>query len=127
MENKKEFKRGDIWVVEIPFIGGSIQYGERPIILCSNDIANLHSTVLHAIPLTTKKKPYLPTHTVVNSNSGLYRNSTALAEQVMPISKDMFIEHIGYCDEAVMKRVDVCLGIHLGLIKLEKRNNYVSA
>ena len=123
----QEFKRGDIWVVEIPFIGGSVQYGKKIMVICSNDIANLHSPILHGIPLTSQKKPFLPTHTEASIDCGLYKNSTFLCEQVMPLPKEAFKMYINSCDFDTMKRVDVCLGIHLGLIKLEKRNNYVSA
>lgn len=123
----QQFKRGDIWLVEIPFTGGSIQYGKKIMVICSNDIANLHSPNLHGIPLTSKKKPYLPTHSEIDTNSGLYIKSTTLAEQVMPLPKEMFKERIGHCDEITMDRIDLCIAIHLGLIKLEKRNNYATA
>lgn len=123
----QEFKRGDIWLAEIPFTGGSVQYGKKIMVICSNDIANLHSPVLHGVPLTSQKKPYLPTHTEIFTSSGLYKNSTALGEQVMPLPKSYYKERIGCCDEKTMKRVDICLGIHLGLIKLEKRDSCASA
>lgn len=124
----QQFNRGEIYIVDLPSNGNSIQNGfGRPMILCSNDIANLHSPILHAIPLTTRKKPSQPTHTEIDTNCGIYKKSTVLCEQVMPLPKEAFRECIGFCDEETMDRVDFCLSVHLGLIKVLKKNNYVSA
>lgn len=119
----QELKRGQIWIVDIPETGKCVQYGKgRPVILCTNDVANLHSPVLHAIPLTTQRKPTLPTHTEVDTNCGLYKRSTALCEQLMLIPKDYFKEYISSCDEKTMRRIDFCMAIQLGLVKLIKKD-----
>jgi len=125
---QQQFNRGEIWLVDLPFTGNSIQGGGiRPVILCSNNMANLHSPILHCVPLTTRKKPSLPTHTEIDTDSGIVRKSTVLGEQVMPLSKTAFKECIGFCNEKVMDKVDFCLAVHLGLIGLVNRNNYAYA
>jgi len=121
---QQQFNRGEIWLVDLPFTGNSIQGGGiRPVVLCSNNMANLHSPILHYVPLTTRKKPSLPTHTEIDTDSGIIRKSTVLCEQVMPLPKTAFKECIGFCNEKVMDKVDFCLAVHLGLVKLVNRNN----
>ena len=90
-----EIRRGDIWMVDF----GAQEYytaaedendhklhGIRPVVIVSNDSANRHSTVFHAVPLTSKihKKTYLPTHIFISSFKavGLRTNSIAQCEQL---------------------------------------------
>lgn len=60
-----EIRRGDIWMVDfgVPEDENDHKlHGIRPVVIVSNDSANRHSTVFHAVPLTSKihKKTYLP-------------------------------------------------------------------
>lgn len=67
-----EIRRGDIWMVDfgVPEDENDHKlHGIRPVVIVSNDSANRHSTVFHAVPLTSKihKKTYLPTHIFMKS------------------------------------------------------------
>ena len=67
-----EIRRGDIWMVDfgVPEDENDHKlHGIRPVVIVSNDSANRHSTVFHAVPLTSKihKKTYLPTHIFISS------------------------------------------------------------
>ncbi len=68
----------------------------RPVVIVSNDSANRHSTVFHAVPLTSKihKKTYLPTHIFISSFKavGLRTNSIAQCEQLCDVKDTDLIE-----------------------------------
>ena len=51
-------KRGEIWLVDFGEIDktSSVQLGERPAIIVSNDVANKYSPVITVIPLSTNMK-----------------------------------------------------------------------
>ena len=128
VQQPQQFNRGEIWLVNLPFTGNSIQGGGiRPVVLCSNNMANLHSPILHCAPLTTRKKPSLPTHSEIDTDCGIVKKSTVLCEQLMPLPKNIFKARIGFCNEKVMDKLDFCLSVHLGLVKLVRRNNVAYA
>lgn len=59
-----EIKRGDIWMVDFgppEDDEDHLQHSIRPVVIVSNNRANEHSMVLHAVPLTSKikKKRYM--------------------------------------------------------------------
>ena len=96
-----EIRRGDIWMVDfgIPEDENDHKlHGIRPVVIVSNDSANRHSTVFHAVPLTSKihKKTYLPTHIFISSFKavGLRTNSIAQCEQLCDVKDTDLIEKI---------------------------------
>src|SRR5690554_2778533 len=107
--------RGEIWLAELPMSNNSIQYGLRPVILVSNDKALRHSPVIHAVPITTRKKSNLPTHVEIGTEVGLKQQSIALCEQSMLIAKDSLVKNIGYCDCHTINRINNALMIQFGL------------
>lgn len=93
-----EIRRGDIWMVDfgVPEDENDHKlHGIRPVVIVSNDSANRHSTVFHAVPLTSKihKKTYLPTHIFISSFKavGLRTNSIAQCEQLCDIKQHSFL------------------------------------
>lgn len=117
-------KRGEIYLVNLPESGRSIQSKLRPAIVISNDLANKYSPVIHVCPISSKSnKNNLPTHVELSTRCGLITISTALCEQSMLISKDVFIKKIGQCDNLTMLRIDDALKIQFGLTK---QNNPVN-
>ena len=73
-------------------------HGIRPVVIVSNDSANRHSTVFHAVPLTSKihKKTYLPTHIFISSYKavGIRTNSIAQCEQLCDVNYTDLIEKV---------------------------------
>lgn len=95
-----EIKRGDIWMVDFgppEDDEDHLQHSIRPVVIVSNNRANEHSMVLHAVPLTSKikKKRYMPTHVFINGfqAEGLDRHSICIK----------WIEHINMPARCVMK------------------------
>lgn len=124
---QKEIHRGDIWLVNLPFTGNSIQGGGiRPMIVASNSMCCKHSSVIHAIPTTGQSKKWMPTHVKISaSSSGLLRDSIALCEQVMLLPKDSFQTKVGSCNDLTISKLNQALCIQFGLI--ENRNNIAYA
>ena len=122
----KQINRGDIWLVNLPFTGNSIQGGGiRPMIVASNSMCCKHSSVIHAIPTTGQSKKWIPTHVKISaSSSGLLRDSIALCEQVMLLPKDSFQTKVGSCSDPIISKLNQALSIQFGL---EYKNNIVSA
>ena len=104
-------KRYEIWLANIPTVERShVQHGFRPVLIVSNDKANVHSPVITAVPLTTKlNKNRLPTH-VLLQEQGLEQSSLALCEQIMTLDKSCLIRRVGF----VYKHFD-CLAIQHAL------------
>ena len=117
----QEIKRGSIWLVNLGDANGSIQAGIRPVIVISNDMANVHSPVIHVMPVTTRTKNDLPTHVEVNEQSGLRELSIAMAEQSMLVNKSGFIRYVGNLSPRQISKIEKALLIQFGIFdKIEK-------
>lgn len=96
--DNKSCRNGDIFMADLPDdTEGSLQSGSRPVLVISNNLANLYSSVVTIIPLTscTHKKP-LPTHVVISERRcGLEKQSVVPAEQIMSINKKQLKKKIG--------------------------------
>lgn len=97
-KDNRIFKRGDVVLVDLGEAKNNIQGGTRPCVVVSNNVGNEHSDILIVVPLTSKKKKYLPTHIVLNLNC---QESICLCEQVTTISKKQVRETLDklYHDE----------------------------
>lgn len=103
----------DIWLADIPAPEGShIQYGRRPVVIISNNLANAHSPVVTVIPLTSRlNKHQLPTHVYL-----LDRASIALCEQVMALDKTHLLRRMGIVHKAYDRMaLRHALSIQLGM------------
>lgn len=94
-------RNGDIFWAEMGEKKGSLQFGERPVLVISNDKANKFSPVITIIPITSKiGKAKLPTHVLIKE-CGLEKPSIALAEQITSINKDRLGRKIGSIQQTV--------------------------
>lgn len=105
---------------------GSIQGKSRPYLIVSNDACNESSPVITVVPFTSKDKKYLPTHVYVN----LYgHKQTILCEQVRAFNKKNLETNGSYfiskMPDYIMKKVDRCLAIQLGLNVLDMAQNEI--
>ena len=109
------FKRGQIWWYKnggTPDGDTYIQGKTRPVIIISNDLANMHSNCLLAIPVTTQIKKDMPTHTQFRMNGN---NCTALAENLMSVNTPKLVEYIGAVDKELLEKLEENLLVALGL------------
>ena len=93
--------RGHIVMADLPNMGTSVQCGLRPCIVVSNNKANMYSPNVIVVPLTSRNKKPLPTHYTMQPTrlNGLKVASTALAEQIITLSKTMIKKVVGKVDE----------------------------
>lgn len=106
-QNKEKVPRiGDIY--RMYFAGtGSEQSGWRPGLVFQNNVGNIHSPNIIALPLTSAiKKSKQPTHVVISAeNSGLKKDSMVLCENPERMSKDRIGQYITTLSDDYMKQV----------------------
>ena len=114
-----EIRRGDIWMVDFGVPEDENDHKLHGI------SANRHSTVFHAVPLTSKihKKTYLPTHIFISSFKavGLRTNSIAQCEQLCDVKDTDLIEKIGKVSKNQLRQITKGMQIQLGMST--KHNN----
>lgn len=101
------YKMGDIVLASNPNARGSVQGGQRPFLIVSNNIANKYSPTYSVIPFTSGKryKMYQPTHCIYEAGEGgLHVQSVLLGEQVTTISKDDVSTFVGHFNDEQMER-----------------------
>lgn len=116
----KHPRRGQVWFADLgSHEGTSVQAGERPVLIFSNDIGNAHSETVTVIPLTSRlKKLNLPTHVRLSTEecSGLDIDSVVLAEQITTIGLKDLINAVGFVEsETAMKKVAEAVKVQLGI------------
>ena len=118
------YKRGEIYVADLgENTVGSVQRGERPVMVIQNDVGNLEGPTLIVIPLTTQvKKEWLPVHVILPRTEGLDELSMALCEQIVTIDKNQIKSYLTTLDARSIAKVQFATLISLGLVPVEKRN-----
>ena len=116
----KNIKKWDIYFAKLEG-NGSVERGNRPVMVVSNDIGNELANTVCVIPLTSKvhKKP-LPTHVYINDPI-LKKPSLALTEQIRVIDKTELSFKIGNLkNEELRNKVSVAQLYSLGMEDLVK-------
>lgn len=108
-------KRGDIYFTTLEDGIGSEQSGRRPVIIVQNDLGNLYSNTVIVVPVTSAGKKPMPTHVKLGREYGLFRESIALAEQIMTLDKRRLGEYVGQIDDIKMVEIDDALKASLGI------------
>lgn len=120
MENlntQGRYKRGQIYFVKSTHKEiGTEQRADRPAVIVSNDNNNKHSTAVEVCYMTTQPKTSLPTHFITKQ---ALRPSTVICEQITTVYNERIGEWIGELSPEEMQQLDKCLGISLGLGKIE--------
>ena len=116
--------RMDIWMARLPsHQGNSLQGGTRPVLVVSNNAANVYSPVVTVLPMTTKMKHLTqPTHVVLPVEGG--HDSLVLAEQITTIPKRWLIQQLGRC-ESEQKRIEEAMRMQIGLGELKNESNHL--
>ena len=112
-------KRGDVFFADLSPVVGSEQGGTRPVLIIQNDIGNRFSPTVIVAAITAQiQKAKLPTHVEIKANKyGFERDSVILLEQLRTIDKSRLTDKITQLDAPLMEKVDIALGISLGLVK----------
>lgn len=112
----------DIWVARLPEHKNShVQYGNRPVVVVSNDHSNTSNLVVTVVPLTSqRKKTTMQSHVYLSTNSAgqkqLARDSIALCEQVQTVDKRQLTRYIGnVCGAFERMAIQHALAVHLNM------------
>lgn len=109
-------RRYEIWFADLgDHYGTSVQSGNRPVLVISNDVGNQYSQTLTVIPLTTKlKRMDMPTHIVLTEEDccmfrpQTLQDSVLLAEQITTIAKSALCSRLCRVTSKEKKQEIVC-------------------
>jgi len=111
-------RRGDIFVVEFPAVGGHVQAGLRPAVVVQADRLSRSGTVVRC-PITSAAPPddHLRPHrvAVTRAESGLGRDGWVKADQLQAVPAALLRGPIGRLSPAATDRLDVALRFVLDL------------
>ena len=114
MKDKRVYRRGDIYLVDLGSHYGSEQGGCRPVLLIQNNVGNYYGPTLIVAPITSRfaKKANQPTHFTLVGVDNLTNPS-----MVLTIDKSRVIKYLGKASDEQMKRIDEAIMVSLGLSK----------
>ena len=84
----------------------------RPAVIVSNEAANQLANRVQVVPLSSKTDKLYPCEARVTADG---RESKAMADQIMTVSKERLIERLGVLSLDEMRCVDMAIRIQLGL------------
>ena len=108
MYAEKVFRIGEIYLMNVSG-RGSEQSGLRPGLVFQNNMGNMYSPNIIALPITSSlKKLYQPTHVVLYANdTGLLKDSMVLCENPERMSKDKIGAYITTLSDGYMRDIAV--------------------
>ena len=114
---RKEIQRGDLFYYDFGKREGSVQSGERPVMVIQADKFNANApTIIVAAVTAVMKKKYLPSHIILGEDFGLKKQSMVLLEQIQTVNKDELTDYIGSVnDERLWKHINAALKKTFGL------------
>lgn len=109
--------RCEIWEAKLHKTEGSVQYGQRPVIIVQCRLGNEKSPNVTVIPLTKALKTKIATHVNIpmSRTNGLTKDSTALVEGITTISKSQLVNRRGRVSESIMREIEKKIMIQLGI------------
>ena len=91
--------------------GGEVRK-TQPAVFVSNNAANQHANRVQVEPLSSKTGKLYPCEAMVTVEG---RESKAMADQIMSVSKERLTERLGLLNPDQMHCVDMAIRIQLGL------------
>lgn len=107
-------RKGELWRVRLPALGGRSQHGIRPVVV----LADHNLPVVVIIPCTSNLEALRFRFTVrVNSSSknGLDTASVAMAFQLLAVDRRFFEEKIGVLEKSLIEELDQTVKTMLAL------------
>lgn len=101
----ESFKIGEVYLIEFPGSDHE-QYGLRPGLVIQNNVGNIYSPNIIALPFTSSiKKLNQPTHVLVGEQDGLRKKSMILCESPTRVSKSKVGKYITTLSNDTMAKV----------------------
>ena len=117
MKDKCNYRRGDIYLVDLGKNIGSEQGGCRPVLAIQNNVGNHYGPTLIVAPITSRfwKKSNQPTHSVLMGVPNLTSPSVVLTEQIITIDKTRVMKYLGKVSDEQMNNIDKAIMVSLNL------------
>ena len=117
MKDNWNYRRGDIYLVDLGTNIGSEQGGRRPVLLLQNDVGNHYAPTLIVAPVSSRywKKSKQPTHSLIEGIENLSSPSVVLTEQIITIDKVRVMKYLGKVPEEQMQGINKAVRVSLGL------------
>lgn len=114
---EKMICRGDLFYYDFGDNSGSVQSGERPVLVVQADDYNQNApTIIVAAVTSVIKKRYLPSHIILGEEFGLKKPSMVLLEQIRTVNKEDMREYIGTVDDdKLFRQINATLKKTFGL------------
>lgn len=114
-------RRGDIWLADLEHIRGSEANRRRPVILVSNDAANVQAErlgrgVVTVVPVTSNTARVFPFQVMLEAGeTGLDLDSKAQAEQLRSLDVSRLERPLGRLTPQLLWQLDGAIRLHLAL------------
>lgn len=109
-------RRGQVWEMEFDPVRGHEQGGRRPALIISTDILNSGpSSLVYAIPITTRNRGVRYHVPVVPPEGGLTNPSFVLCDQVRSMTQERLLRYRGSVSEETLDAVAYRLQALFGL------------
>ena len=111
-------RRGDIFIIDLPDVGGHVIKGPHPIVVVRSDRLS-RSTSVNVVPMTSAPRSaelrpaYLAA--IAGREAGLPRDGFAKCDQVMTVPTAWLRQRAGRLSPKAMARVDAALRFVLGI------------
>ena len=116
---EKTICRGDLFYYDFGDNSGSVQSGERPVLVVQADDYNQNApTIIVAAVTSVIKKRYLPSHIILGEEFGLKKPSMVLLEQIRTVNREDLREYIGTVDDDKLFRQMIITETHQQLLWL---------
>lgn len=118
-------KRGDIWFCNIPPSMENVQFGEKPVIIISNDKANFFSPTLTILPITSRNK-----NMFLHVPIMLDQQSWVVCEQLMTVNKKNLTRFKCKVSNDVMIEIEKAIDIQISrknVFDINKINQMIRA
>ena len=114
---EKMICRGDLFYYDFGDNSGSVQSGERPVLVVQADDYNQNApTIIVAAVTSVIKKRYLPSHIILGEEFGLKKPSMVLLEQIRAVNREELREYIGTVDDdKLFRQINATLKKTFGL------------
>lgn len=114
-----EYKRGDVYLVNLePALGFEIRK-TRPAVIIQNDVGNKFSPTVIIAPITTGKDLKIPTEVAVKSGEGGLKNDSLIRlQQIRTLDKRRLKKRWGSLAKETMQKVDTAIKISLELVPI---------
>ena len=114
---EKMICRGDLFYYDFGDNSGSVQSGERPVLVVQADDYNQNApTIIVAAVTSVIKKRYLPSHIILGEKFGLKKPSMVLLEQIRTVNREDLREYIGTVDDdKLFRQINATLKKTFGL------------